>query len=341
MSGRTSSAARGGRGPRRKVRLALIGAGNMANTMHYPSLSEMRDVEMAAICDLDEGKAKATAARFAIPRVYGDYRRMLDEVKPEAVYALMPPQQVFGVAVETMSRGCHLFIEKPPGLNAYQNRMLAHHAGLNGVIAMAGFQRRYVPLIEALRQRVAARGPLHTVEVEFIKCSPDPLAYYGGAIDILSCDGVHAVDTLRHLAAGDFTQVAGIAYRVDACAPNAFQAVVTFSTGVVGVLKVNWACGHRVFRVAMHGNGISAYAEPDREGLIYRDGAEEPERFDPAECAGSDQPWRRLGFYDESREFIDCVKSGRKPLSSLEDTVRTMELVERVLSSGRSGQAQP
>jgi len=35
-----------------KVKVALIGAGNMANNMHYPSLVEFEDVEIVGLCDL-------------------------------------------------------------------------------------------------------------------------------------------------------------------------------------------------------------------------------------------------------------------------------------------------
>jgi len=76
------------------VRVALIGAGGLANAMHYPSLSEMNDVDMVAISDLIKEKAAATAARFGIQRQYADYRHMLDETQPDAVYALMPPHQI-------------------------------------------------------------------------------------------------------------------------------------------------------------------------------------------------------------------------------------------------------
>ncbi|MCP4640656.1 MAG: Gfo/Idh/MocA family oxidoreductase [bacterium] len=315
-----------------KVRLALIGAGGMANRFHYPSLAEMKDVDMAAICDLVPEKAKETADTFGIPRVYGDYRAMLDEVKPHAVYVLMPPHHLFDIAVDVMVRKHHLFIEKPPGLNARQNRQLALHAKRNKVIAMSGFQRRYVPLINALKKEVEKRGPIHTVEVTFIKFSPDS-KYYGGAIDILSCDAVHAVDTLRYLCGGEVVNVASSVRALDSEDPNAFYAIVTFSNGVTGILKTNWACGHRVFNVAMHTTGMSAYADPDTSGTVYVDGSTEPEVIDPAAAATSDSPWRQLGFYDENRHFIDCVKAGKQPCSSLANTVATMELVDRIYES--------
>jgi len=316
----------------RKVRVALIGAGGMANGVHYPSLSEMKDVEMAAICDVLRAKAKATAKRFGIAKVYVDYGKMLDEVKPDAVYVLMPPHHLFDIAVDVLNRKHHLFIEKPPGVTAFQNRQLAMHAKRNKVLGMVGFQRRYVPLINTLKKKVEKRGSIHTATANFIKFSPD-VDYYDGAIDILSCDAVHAVDTLRYLCGGKVVNVASSVRSIDAANPNAFYAIVTFSTGAVGILTTNWAAGHRVFSVEMHTTGMSAYAEPDVRGALYKEGSTEPERYEPADCAGSDAAWHRLGFFGENRHFIDCVKTGKQPCSNLADTVETMELVERIYQS--------
>jgi len=78
-----------------KIRLALIGAGGMANSVHYPSLAEFPDVEMAGISDLMEEKLKATADKFHIEKTFTDYKKMLDEIEPDAVYVLMPPHHLF------------------------------------------------------------------------------------------------------------------------------------------------------------------------------------------------------------------------------------------------------
>jgi len=302
----------------------------MANSMHYPSLYEMADVDLVAIADLEVKKARSTARRFGIEKVYKDYRTMLDEVRPAAVYVLMPPHHMFDVAVEVLNRQHHLFIEKPPGVNAFQNRQLAQRAAANRVIAMSGFQRRYVPILNAMRREVEQRGPIHTAVVTFVKCQYPTASYYDGVIDILSCDAVHAVDTLRHLCGGEAVSVASDVRTLGADGPNAFYALVTFSSGATGILQTNWACGRRFFKVEMHGQGISAYVEPDEGGMLYRDGGLDGESFDPAVCAGSEAAWHRLGFFGENRHFIDCVKAGTQPSSRLEDTVKTMELVDRI-----------
>lgn len=329
---------------RRKVRVALIGAGAMANSFHYPSLAEMADVEMAAICDLVPEKARETAERFKIRKQFSDYRRMLDDTRPDAVYLLMPPHHLFDVAIDVMKRGHHLFIEKPPGLNAFQNRQMSLCAKRNKILAMCGFQRRYVPLITALRERVEERGRIHTVVATFVKCSYPVASYYDGAIDILSCDAVHAVDTLRFLCGGEAVRVASDVRILGADGPNAFYAIVKFSSGATGILQTNWACGRRFFKIEMHGMGVSAYADPDEGGMLYVDGDTKGEAFDPSAapgthsgapsaCAKNDADRHQLGFFAENRHFIDCVKQGRQPCSSLADTVATMELVDRIYHS--------
>ena len=72
-----------------KVRVAMIGAGAMANAVHYPSLASFEDVEFAAICDLDAERLRQTADKYGIDRRYTDYRKMVEEVAPHAVYAIL------------------------------------------------------------------------------------------------------------------------------------------------------------------------------------------------------------------------------------------------------------
>ena len=99
------------------VKIALIGAGGMANGVHYPSLAECDDVDLVGLCDLVQEKAEATAARFHIPRTFTDYRVMLEQTAPDAVYVLMPSYHHFDILVHCLSQGLHVFIEKPIALD--------------------------------------------------------------------------------------------------------------------------------------------------------------------------------------------------------------------------------
>jgi virulence factor len=238
------------------------------------------------------------------------------------------------VALEVLNRKKHLFIEKPPGVTRDQCRQLWHAAERNGCITQVGFQRRHAPLFVELKRRVRERGTLHQVVCTFYKNHIGQGPYYGGAMDILTSDGIHAVDLLRWLADSEPQSVAS---HVRALAgmtfDSGFNALVKFQSGCDGVLLLNWACGKRFLMMEAHANGMSAFGELETQGRIYADNKEEPMMLDPVAVAGSSKPTHVLGFYQESRHFIDCVLGQTLPTSHLGDALKTMELVERIYSN--------
>ena len=190
-----------------KVNIALIGAGGMANGVHYPSLSECGDVNLVGLCDLVPSKLQATAERFEIEQAFTDYKQMLEKTSPDAVYVLMPPQHLFPLVIHCLSQQHHVFIEKPPGVTLHQTKEMARAAEKNGCKTMVGFNRRFIPLLQQVKTIVEERGPIIQCMSTFHKNTPGAL-YYDGIIDVLTCDAIHAVDALRWLGGGEVKAVA-------------------------------------------------------------------------------------------------------------------------------------
>lgn len=316
-----------------KVRVALIGAGGMANSVHYPSLATFDDVEMVGLCDLVEEKLNATADKFGIGKRYTDYKKMLEETAPDAVYILMPPHHLFDLAIHALNQKLHLFIEKPPGVTREQTRQMALAAERNGVLAMSGFNRRYIPLLVKCKEMVLERGEMVQCVATFYKhhfAGP----YYGGAIDVLTCDCIHAVDAVRWMGGAEVLDVTGdVRTLCDETYANAFNALVRFENNCTGVLLGNWVVGKRVHTFEMHAKGISAFVDCNNQAVVYADNKEEGIVLDAKEVAGSDENRVFYGFEAQSRHFIDCVKSGEEPSSSMADAVKTMELVEDIYAT--------
>src|SRR5262245_23280567 len=116
------------------MRVATVGAGGMANRVHYPSLASLADVEIAAICDLDPARLQATADRYEVEGRYTDYRRMVEEVAPDAIYVIGPPHMMYDIWVWCLQQGLNLYIEKPMGITLHQARNLAYLADAKGCI---------------------------------------------------------------------------------------------------------------------------------------------------------------------------------------------------------------
>src|SRR5947209_5282328 len=99
-----------------RVRIGFIGAGGLANHVHYPSLAEDSRVVLAAVCDLDEARLARTADRYKVAARYTDYHQMLAQETLDAVYVIMPPMPLHPIVMDCLGDGKHVFTEKPPGL---------------------------------------------------------------------------------------------------------------------------------------------------------------------------------------------------------------------------------
>jgi virulence factor len=312
------------------VRVAGIGCGSMATSVHYPSVLETPWAELVTLCDLDRSRLERAGQTFAVDRLTQDYREVLAIPEVDAVYVLMPPHQLFDIVQAAFKAGKHVFIEKPPGITTEQTRQMARAAERAGRIGMCGFNRRFIPLMREARRRVEERGPLVQVVATFYKNHPPDAPYYDGAVDVLTSDTIHAVDTLRWIG-GEPLHVASVVDTTpDASYENVYGALARFENGAVGQLLAHWAVGARRHTFEMHTRGLSAFVDPDDRARLYADGSTMPEEIDSRACAGSDEFRVYYGFAAENRHFLECVRDGREPEASLRDAVKTMALLDRL-----------
>lgn len=318
----------------RQVKVAILGAGGRAQSAHYPALAEIPAAKLVAVCDLDLKRAQAAGDKFGIPGRYSNYTEMIDKEKPDAVWAIMPPHHLYDVAAAIIERGCHLFIEKPPAVTAEQVRQLDLLARKHQVLTGVTFQRRFSPLIRRGKELCEARGNVHTAHASFYKNWVGGSPYYKGAMDMLTCDGIHAVDTLRYLCGGEVVSVASDSRRLDGGHWNIHLALVRFSSGATGLLLNNFMVGRRIFSVEIHAPGISFFGDPEEGGKLFADNKLEPvQTLDPFALSKSREQHRAFGAYDTNLHFIECVQQGRQPETNFADALKTMELVNSIYHS--------
>ncbi|MBX3010040.1 MAG: Gfo/Idh/MocA family oxidoreductase [Caldilineaceae bacterium] len=312
-----------------KVRVAMIGAGGMANRVHYPSLASFGDVEIAAICDLDAKRLESTANQYEIEHRYTDYRKMVEEIAPNAVYVIGPPHIMIDIWTWCLSQGLNLYVEKPMGITIHQARNLHYLAERKGCITQVSFQRRSCPMVVQLRDECLKRGPIVHAECAFYKYEPSP---YLQARDHMMDDGVHAIDTLRWICGGEVVAVESRCKRIGTPDLNFISAFLHFDNGATGVLLNSWTSGRRIFKVEMHAPGICVEAEHEAKGYLYADGDTQGIEYDTRQVAGSDEFYVYGGFQAKNREFIDAVKTGTQPASCFADAIKTMEVAEIILA---------
>ncbi len=316
------------------IRIAFIGAGSRATSSHYPSLYDMEDVDIIAACDINQGRLDEACSAFKIKGRYNDYRKMLTQEKPDAVYAIMPPQNLYDISAEVIENGSHLFVEKPPAVTTEQTRQLHLLAQQHNVLTGVTFQRRFSPLIRRGKKLCLERGAVHTAHASFYKNSLGNKPYYKGGMDGLTVDGIHAVDTLRYLCGGDVERVSSDSRRLDATYWNMHLAIIKFSSGATGVLLNNFMAGKRIFSVEIHSPGMSFLGNPEESGEIFADNIPEAIlKMDPFDLAGSKKDYRAFGAFNINRHFVDCIKNSVQPETHFGDALKTMELVDNIYAS--------
>ncbi len=135
------------------VRVAVLGAGSIAQVVHLPILSRMRGVQVAAVADRDAHTARTIAQRFEVPTVGTSFEEVLtDDI--DAVVVCTPSNRHEDQVRAALHAGKYVLCEKPLALTAKGVESLLKEDGADERLVVA-MNQRYRPDAVALRQFVA------------------------------------------------------------------------------------------------------------------------------------------------------------------------------------------
>ncbi len=133
-----------------KLRMALVGLGQIARHEHLPVLAQSDVLELVAIASPD-----ATHPSIPIYPTLGELLAARDDI--EAVTICTPPQGRHPIARQAIEAGCHVMLEKPPGATLSEVHDLGVAAEARGVTLFASWHTRGAPAIEPAREWLATR----------------------------------------------------------------------------------------------------------------------------------------------------------------------------------------
>ena len=193
----------------RTIRAGVLGAGNFANNQHLPNLERMEGVEVAAICDVDEEKARRTADAFGIPAVYTDGHEMIDREPLDALWSIVPAYTRTDIEATAAAKGIHLFSEKPQAMTMQVARRIDEAVRESGVISTVCFRERYRPIFMEAKRLLAGREVVHIrfQSVSGLPAPPSEEAEWSAQLDKGGTSwfdwGPHAVDYCRYMSGLD------------------------------------------------------------------------------------------------------------------------------------------
>lgn len=138
--------------------VCIIGCGVISDN-HIPSLLDLDNVKIKAICDIKKDKAIAKVVKYKLAcPVYTDYITMLDMEKPDAVHILTPHHLHTEMVLEALKRDINVFLEKPMCIKEEDIDKLINAEKNSKARVSVSFQTRYNQTNKMAREIIMSDG---------------------------------------------------------------------------------------------------------------------------------------------------------------------------------------
>lgn len=141
-----------------KVRLGIIGIGNMG-TGHagYLMKGEVKNVELAAVCDINPVKLKWAEDNLGEKvKRFDNVDALLEAKCVDAVLVATPHYDHPSIAIKALNQGYHVLIEKPAGVYTKQVREMNEVAKQTDRVFGIMYNQRTNPLYQKLKDMIEA-----------------------------------------------------------------------------------------------------------------------------------------------------------------------------------------
>lgn len=341
----------------RRLKVGVLGAGQIAQAAHFESCAKAVNADLHAICDVAEDLCKRMAATHGAEKTYFDYAQMLAD--PEIDTVIIATSDEFHVPATKLAleAGKHVLCEKPVGLTVEEVEALRPLVKSSAKILQVGHMKRFDAGLQAAKhfidtemgEFVALKAwycdsthryantdavqPLVVGSANARKPAQNPKAdlrrYY------MLAHGCHLIDTARYFAGDIISVQARLSERSGICC---WFVDVEFASGALGHLdltvavRMDWHEGFQIY--GKNGSVLGKTFNP----WFYR--SSEVDIFRESTGAYS----RTLGadghFYRRQLEgFADVILNGAEMTgANLEDgiaSVRAMVAIARSVESGK------
>lgn len=345
-----------------KVKILMIGAGNIANT-HLDSYSRNDEVEIAAICDINESRLNETADIFGIEKRFTSVDEMLKSVKGDAADVCVWNCSHAECSIAALNAGLHVLCEKPMAYNAEQAIAMRDAAVKNNKILMIGFVRRFLNITKIVKDfiDVGTLGDIYYTKATCTRRHGNPGGWFsnkalsggGPVIDL----GVHIIDQSRYLMgkpkpvsvyAATFdklgrrdnlkTKVAWTpkdASPDDVCnVEDLASALIRYDNGAVTALEVSFAMnGDGVYKNEFFGTKGGANFTDDSIKLYTEMNDFMVDVTPQIANLKNDQPM----FDGEMNHFVDCIQGRAECIATADDGIEIMRILDAIYESAKTG----
>lgn len=261
------------------VRLAVVGVGRMGRA-HLTALGRAKGVRAVAVAD------PAPAAREALAADGLSAHRDVDELVAaggfDAAIVAAPSDRHLETVTALVRAGIPVLCEKPCGVTRDEADAVAALAAETGVLVQVGFFRRFVPALQAFRQRLLAGELGDVAQLSTFQWDGEPPseAFYASSGGVFVDMAIHDFDELRWLSGRELEAFAGFGGPLEGTPsvpgdPGHVELVARLTGGVLATISLGrrFAPGDalRIEAVGTRGAEACAFMWPPDDAAVFLD----------------------------------------------------------------------
>lgn len=347
------------------MKVGIIGAGSIS-TNHINSYLNNKDAELVMISDLNESLAKSRAEQFGIPKYCTDYKELLRDDTIEAVSIATPTFTHCQIVIDALEAGKHVLCEKPPALTVAEAEKCAEAAAKSGKVLMYAFVRRFSEQMQYLKkfEQAGGFGKIYSAEATRISRCANLNGWFidknksgGGSL----IDGtIHEVDAALYLMGYPKPKsVLGFSSDVNKDLPSRIQGYggyyassdtakyertiesvangfVTFENDACLTIRSGHIqfCFQEIPSIEVMGDKAGArFAGMESITMLTVDSTGYMTEFKPVITQKS------ASFQKEINHFVDCCVNKTPCISTPEQGIILMSIIEGIYKSAETGKA--
>ena len=341
----------------KKLKVGLIGAGNIAQSAHLPAYKSLDDrAEVVAIADINLARAQEAARLFNIPKAYGSVEELLAGSDVDYVDICVWNGSHAAVAIAAARAGKAILCEKPMSdclAHSLEMEKEIRKAGVQFMMAMPSRFRGEAMLVHEMVE-AGELGDIYYAKTGTMRRRGTPIGWFtdlsksggGPVIDI----GVHCIDVTWFLmgrpkptrvsaaishAIGNFKTKGVKRWTAFDTGSGVFDtedsasAIVHFENGASLLVEISWALNAKESRYTqVCGTKGGAILDPL---TIFTENSQG--------YLTDNQPIVSQGnrFELEIAHFIDCLNTGKQPITPIEDGIAVQKILSGIYDSAKQG----
>jgi predicted dehydrogenase len=334
----------------KRIRAGVIGAGKMGS-MHAEVYNDLAITELVAIADTNFERARVLASRIGSDvRCYDSYENMLRDADIDAVSIAIPDHAHKEPVLAALESGKHVLVEKPLATKLVDCDEMLEFSRESEKILMVNYTHRWAPPYAKAKELLddSRMGDLimaYARKNDTIRVVTDYLPWLAKSTPPAFLSS-HDIDLVRWYANSEAKSVyaKGVKRILKSKGFNTLdvaQALVEFENGAIATFESGWIYPNSF------PTDTDSYVELVTEhGVIHLD--RKKEIVEAADDVSYRLPKTSISFRVEGRlegafkssleHFINCILTGKEPLTSAQEARQVAEIVEAIHLSIETGQ---